>query len=216
MQPDDFPFEVTEEGVAPLQTDGPIGNGIAFRYRPSDFCLAIQYDTRILSPIRCLQYLKQQNRSNGFIAKVELDENAWQRFEDGNIRDFTIKIANPRQIANIEDAGDAVAEAFGTFGKAYDAPYVSIGFGMGHKSGFLSSTVKAVASAFARAEQNGEVDIRSLKAKVKADPDTPAEDINLIDEIFSDSMYLDYPQNDPEENYRIRNNELKKFLDDHR
>lgn len=57
---------------------------------------------------------------------------------------------------------------------------------------------------------------KAMEKKVKADQDTPAEDINLIDEIFSDSMYLDYPQNDPEENYLIRNNELKRFLDAHR
>lgn len=216
VQTTDFPYEVSNIGINALNTDGPIGDGVAFRFRPSDHTLAMQYDSRIVSPGRAVGYLKQQNPTNGFLIHTKLDGDAWQRFDDGLIRDFTLKIASPDYLENIENEADAVAQAIGAFSEAYSAPIITINFGMGHKKGFLSSAMKVIATQFSDAENRGEVDIRSLKAKVKSDEAMPAEDINLLDQVFSDSMDIAYPPNDPDQNYALRKEALKGLLNEHR
>lgn len=211
----DFPFEVQDDGVSPLNTDGSIGNGVAFRYRPRDSTLVMQYDRRIASPAKAFEYIKQQNHGAGFSINTKIDDDAWQRFENGQVRDFTVKIASPQHMPNIEDDGDPVSQALRTFSNAYDAPIITIGFGMGHRSGAINA-VKEVARSVIGWGDAGDIDVRSLKAKVKADEDEPTEDINLMDQIFSDSIEVDYPRNDPEANYEMRRAHLKRLLDAHR
>src|SRR5690606_837024 len=41
---DDFPYRVLPDGAKPLNVDDPLGSGVAFRYRPQDHILAIQYN----------------------------------------------------------------------------------------------------------------------------------------------------------------------------
>ena len=210
----DFPSQVRDTGVYPLETEGSIGNGIAFRFRPRDSTLVMQYDRQIASQSKTFEYLKQQNHAAGFLMRTKLDEKAWQRFEKGQLRDFTVKIASPHNMPNIEHEGNSVSEAFRSFSKAYDAPIITIGFGMGHRKGGINS-LKEFARSIERLGESGDIDLRSLKAKVKADEDEPAEDINLMDQIFSDSIELDYPKNDPDENYSKRKETLEGLLKAH-
>lgn len=215
VQMTDFPFEIGPDGVSPLTTEGYIGDGVAFRFRQIDHTLVMQYDARICSPGRAIGYLKQQNPRCCFLIQTKFDQDNWTKFEDGNIRDFTLKIASPDHLPNIENEALAAGQAFDELGAAYGAPFITIKFGMGQKRGYLSNAIKSIASQFRSAEERGDLDIKTLRAKVAEDEGIPPEDINLIDQIFSNSCDIDYPQNDPERNYNLRKAELQRFLNDH-
>lgn len=211
----DYPFEVLPNGVGQLPTEGPIGNSVAFRFRPADHTLAIQYDTRIVSPGRAMDYLMQCDARFAYAIKVKMDEESWRKFNEGEIRKLRIGIASPQHLGNIENEGAAVRESLRQLGDAYGAPVVTIEVGMGHRKGALDETAKAAARAIWELFQGGEADLRSLKASVKSDEGEPAEDVNLIDEILSRKLDFPSPQNDPDENYRIRSEIVRNALQDH-
>ena len=85
---------------------------------------------------------------------------------------------------------------------------------MGHGKGGINS-LKEFARSIERLGESGDLDLRSLKAKVKADEDEPAEDINVMDQIFFDSVEFDYPKNDPDGNYSKRKETLEGLLKVH-
>lgn len=210
-----FPFEVRPDGAARLPTNGPIGDGVVFRFRPADHTLAIQYDTRIVSPGRAMDYLMQFDNRGAFKITPKMDEENWRKFRESPVRKLKIGIASPDHLGNIEDEGAAVARSFQELSEAYGAPVITIEMGMGNRLGALGDATKGLARAMADLFRGGEADLRSLRAKVKPNEDMPAEDINLIDEIISDKFELELPQNDPDRSYAVRSEFLKNRLRQH-
>jgi len=215
VRDDDFPFEVNADGVGALQTEGPIGSGVAFRFRERDHTLAIQYDTRIVSPGRAMQYLKSFNVGFGFIANPKMDMENWRKFNDGNVRKLTVAVANPQNLADLEDDAAAVHDTFTGLAEAYGAPSIKIEVGMGHHRGALRGAAREAARSIWRLIGQGE-DVRSLRARVKPNDGTPAEDINLIDEVLTGRQEVQLPANDPERNYEIRRQLIRQTLEAHR
>lgn len=158
-----------------------------------------------------MSYLEQQNASNKFVASVKLDSGSWKKFEDSMVKSFSVKIAQPKNLKDIEDAGASVGSAIRSLGEAYDAQVIEIKFGMGHYKGKLSETVKTLASVF---RGKPDTEIQSLRAKIK-DGNSPAEDVDLLDEIFSHATEILYPKNDPAAHYEKRRKQLKDWLNVH-
>ncbi|MBL4829234.1 MAG: hypothetical protein JKY55_05000 [Aliivibrio sp.] len=212
---ENFPFEVKDDGVDPLATGGLIGDGVAFRYRPSDHTLAMQYDARIVSPGRAMDYLMLFDRRGTFQITPKMDVENWHKFQAGGIRKIRIGIASPDHLGEIEQQGASVVQSFRELGAAYEAPVITIEMGMGNKRGALADSAKGLARAISAMAGIGGADLRSLKATIKPDDDSPAEEINLIDEVLSDKSEIALPRNDPDQNYELRRDWLKERLRQH-
>lgn len=210
----DFPFEVGTDGVRRLPTEGPIGFGVAFRYRPGDHTLAMQYNPRVVSPGRAIDYLMQVDNRFAYKVTPKMDEENWRKFNENPIRKLRIGIASPQNLAAIEDAGSAVMSSARQLGEAYSAPVITIEMGMGTRKGSLSAAARGAAAAFAGLFNQG-ADIRSLKGWVKLREGESAEELNLIDEVLSTRAEFPSPRNDPDGNYRVRAEILKQALAAH-
>jgi hypothetical protein len=211
----DFPFEVRPDGVRSLQTEGPIGTGVAFRFRPGDHTLAMQFDTRIVSPGRVVDFFLHADTRFGFSFTPKLDEENWLKFNDSPIRKLRIGIASPQHLDALEGEGEAVGTAFRRLGEAYSGQVITIEIGMGHRRGALSAAARQAAGAIGQLMAGGQADVRSLKGWIKPAEDRPVEEINLIDEFLSDKIEFPSPKNNPDENYAVRKNLLRRILNAH-
>lgn len=208
----DFPFEVSDEGVDALQTNGPLGQGVAFRFRSSDQILLMQYNTQIVSPRRAMGYLHEHNVKSEFIIEPRLNPDNWRKFKEGDVRKLKISIASPDHFEDIENQASSVGQSFKSMGQDYGAASISIEMGMGNRRGALKEKAKDLAESLSGLFGSGEVDVRSLRASVKASEETPVEDVNLIDEVLSEKIELELPINDPDKNYQVRYNYLKRVM----
>ena len=118
-------------------------------------------------------------------------------------------------MGDIEDEGAPVGKSFKEFGEAYGAPMITVELSMGHRKGALLESAKGLATGIFNMFSEGDVDLRSLKAKVKTQDDVPTEEINLIDEVLSDRFDVDLPANDPDKNYKVRDDFIKQILAEH-
>lgn len=212
-----YPFEVRTDGVSPLPTDGPIGDGVAFRFRQSDHTLAIQYDPRIVSPGRIMDYLMQCDGRGAFKITPKVDAENWKRFKKFPLKKLQVRIASPDHLDEVEDASEAVVSSLRSLGEAYSAPVITIEMGMGGRKGALGPAAKQfAASIYDRLGGGGTgSDLRALKGWSKTAEDEPVEEINLIDEILSDKNEIELPRNDPEKSYKTRDGFLKTGLARH-
>lgn len=210
-----FPFEVRDNGVRRLRTNGPLGDGVAFRFRRADHTLAMQYDNRIVSPRRAMDYLMAFDARAAFKITPKMDSENWRKFRTNPLRKLRVAVASPDHLADIEDPAAPVVQSFRELGDAYDAPMIVLEIGMGHRQGELSEAAKGLAEAmFSRFVSHG-ADLRSLKARVESDDGGRTDEVNLIDEILSDKTELDLPRNDPERSYQIRRDFLRQRLREH-
>ncbi|MCG8445951.1 MAG: hypothetical protein MI753_09570 [Hyphomicrobiales bacterium] len=211
----DFPFEVHADGPRQLQTDGPLGTGIAFRFGTTDHTLAIQFDTRIVSPGRVLDYLMQFDRRFAFDIKPKLDIENWRKFNNTPVRKLRIGIASPEHLGDIEEEGAAVKSSIQQLSEAYDAPVITIEIGMGNRKGMLGEAVHGAARAVSDLLRGGGADVRSLRGWIKPDDGQPTEELNLIDEFLTEKLEFPSPRNDPEANYALRRQILEQSLRGH-
>jgi hypothetical protein len=211
-----FPYDVRPNGVAPLNNGNrPLGDGIAFRFRPADHTLAIQYDTKIASPGRIVDYLMQMDGRGAFKITPKVDPENWRKFQDSPVRKLKVGIASPQHLEEIEDEGAPVYRAFQDLGEAYAAPEILIQMGMGHRKGALNEAVKGLAAQIFGMFTEGDADLRSLRGTVKIDGHERSEEINLIDEVISNKYEVDLPRNDPDRSYEVRRDFLKRKLREH-
>ena len=210
-----FPFEVRDDGVRRLRTNGPLGDGVAFRFRRADHTLAMQYDTRIVSPRRAMDYLMAFDVRAAFKITPKMDSENWRKFRTNPLRKLRVAVASPDHLADIEDPAAPVVRSFQELGDAYEAPMIVLEMGMGHRQGELSESAKGLAAALFNRFVNHGADLRSLKARVESDDGGRTDEINLIDEILCDKAELDLPRNDPDRSYQTRQNLLRQRLREH-
>lgn len=215
VQSTNFPSEVRDGGVFKLGVNGQLGHGIAFRFRPKDHILAIQYDSRVLSPGRIFSYLLEVKKDAAFELTPCMNDSAWERLDKRPLKKLKIRVASPADLANVEDEGAAVGESFRALGLAYGAPSVTIEIGMGGKNGSLSDTAKTMARQVFELFANDEIDLRGMRAICETQDGERNDEINLIDEILSVKDELVLPDNDPDKSYEMRRKWLKDKMAKH-
>lgn len=180
----DLPCEVHPDGTRILSVGVPIGDGIAFRYREVDHTLAIQYDTRTLSPGRFNDYLHQIVHAGQFTFDPSLDPDALARFRAQPLRKVRVKLARPQHLPDLEDDMAPAAHAFRDLGEAYGAHVVTLEMGMGHAGGQLTDGAKQmVEGMLTMAGVNR--DVRGIYVTPDSGDGEANEDINLLDTLLS-------------------------------
>lgn len=210
----DFPCKVLPEGTRPLGIDGPIGDGIAFRFREADSRLGIQHDPRVVSPGRMFDYIAQWHRTPLFTFTPTIDDEAIVRFREQPLRKVKIKLASPRNLAAIEDAAAPAAYALRHLGEDYHAPIVTLELSMGHSKGHLAEGAKQMAEGFLHMVGEG-ADVRGIVVTPDAGEGIDNEEINLLDQLLSVKEEIPNPGNDPDAIYEACSGLVERVLAQH-
>lgn len=209
IQKTNLPSEVKGDDIIPLTTKNPLGHGVVFRYNKTKSVLGIQYDVRVASPGRFVQYIEQMIDGAAFVIEPIVRNDQWSRFNNGPSRKVTIAIASPTDLDDLQRGGAAsAASSFRAMGEAYDAPMITIELSMGQRPGMLSEATKSLVKYFRDKAISGTVDVRKLQATVK-DEDAPKDDIDLLQDILSVKQALPLEDNNPDKNFKIKTSALK-------
>lgn len=186
-----------------------LGHSIVFRLNHVMGVLGIQYDPRIVSPGRLIEYLAQFNHASFFRIDPRINQEAWRKFNDGRTRKLRVRINNPDDMGNLDGAGRAASDSFRAMGDAYDAPSVYIEMSMGHKRGFLSEAVSGLANQLSRMNFPG---VRLDKLSAVTVVDDASEEIDLIEDrvVAKDTLAID--DRDPDENWSIKRDYLCRVM----
>ena len=204
IQRTNFPSEVQDHGRRPLRVLNPLGHGVVFRYLPGTDQIGLQYDPRILSPSKLSYYLKQVIEGANFEFEPIVRVDMWDRFNQGAIRKISISISQPEHLDILDRGGAASAtRSIRDMAEAYSAPSISIELSMGHRKGGLSPSVRNLVSHFRNETIQDQVEVSSMKAKVKQEGEK-TENLDLLEDILSTKEILELLDNDPESNYRIK------------
>jgi hypothetical protein len=220
IQRTNFPSEIDGDNRIPLQTHNPLGHGIVFRYLPGSSDLGIQYEPRVLSPGRFVQYVGAMLDDAFFELQPIVRNDMWDQFRQSVVRKISIAIASPRLIQRVDRGGASTAVAsFRDMAEAYEAPKIAIEMSMGNRRGGLGESVKALVRHFRQQAVHDHADARAIaadvtkiKARIKADGDEPVEDIDLLDDILSVREHLELLGNDPDANYGIKLEALREAM----
>lgn len=204
IQRTNFPSEVDANGRRPLSTRSPLGHGVVFRYLPGTSQIGLQYDPRTLSPSKISYYVGQMIDGADFEFTPIVREDIWEKFNQGDVRKISIGIANPTHLGVVERGGaQSIAQSFRDMGEAYEAPKINIELSMGNRKGALAERVRGMVRHFRTQAVQDQVDISSMKAKIKQQGER-AEDLDLLQDILSVKDNLELSDNDPERNYQVK------------
>lgn len=193
IQNENLPAEVQVDELIELDVD-ELGYGAAFIYDPDLSILAIQYDPRLVAPSKLGEYLKAHDPQNEFYFRPILGEDGWGSFMEGDVTRFKVKIATPGDY----DLGlnHEVTGSMGTIAAAFEAPYITLELGVGHKKSILHTDIKELARRILDTQA-----VQTMKAKTVGSLD----EIDLMEQLLHDRDSIDIPK-DPLESYRARSN----------
>lgn len=214
VQNTNMPSEVLANGRQPLTTLNPLGHGITFRFNSQTSVLCIQYDPRIASPGKLLDYVAICFDGAVYDIKPMIKPEAWEKFNKSDVTRISIKVAQPDALGNVAAAHNAAIQGFRDMAAAYDAPSVKVEMSMGHHKGYLNTKVKGLAkvlaTALAQGKEEGGATLESLRAVTYVDD---ARDvIDLIEDRLKAKEELQLDDRDPEKNYKIKKAYIKKVM----
>lgn len=201
-QTSNMPGRMEADGTHDLPFSEPIGHGVAFRYRKSDGLLGIQYDSRILSPSRVLQYLYAHNTHAEWHIEPRLRHDAIARFDALPIRKLEVAVAGAPSAADADDATGSVWSSIARMKDNYEADTVRVTISRGQRGGHLLDGIKNFAHEAINRINTGEV--RALKAVVETGEGIPNEEIDLMGELFDVKEALSFPDRDFAKFYQLR------------
>lgn len=206
------PGRMLPAGTDALPFREPLGHGVAFRYRTQDGILAIQFDSKILSPARVVDYLYAHDPNAEFQLLPRMRADAWQKFNDLPLRKLTVAIAGHPNPAQLDNDTNAVWANVNDMKDAYGAETVRIELGMGHCHGALRAAAKAFAREAFRRWENGEDDIRTLKGVMDTGQGVPNDEIDLMGALLDVKEVLSFQEDDWRRFYDLRRELLSSRL----
>ena len=207
-----LPAEISAGRRSALQAER-LGHSIVFRLNHKIGALGIQYDTRVISPGRILDYLASFNSAAIYRIDPRINQDAWQKFNSGQVRKFKVRIHNPDDMGSLSGAGSSASAAFKAMGEAYDAPSVYVELSMGHRRGFLSGAINGLAAQLAAMNFPG-VNLDKMSAVVIENDET--HEFDLIEDRLVSKDTLSIDDRDPDKNWEIKKaflcREMKKLI----
>jgi hypothetical protein len=173
----------------------------------------MQYDPRIVSPGRFMDYLSQVHHAAQYVLEPTIDADALRRFQRQPLRKAKVRLARPQQLAAVEPDMEAASAAFQMLGNAYQAPVVTLTLSMERNEGELAAGAKDMVAGFLRMAGQGNSDIRGITVMPEAGEGTDNEEINLLDSLLSLKADLPLPHNDPDGSYAMRADHLARALE---
>lgn len=207
------PGRMRDGGTENLPFEEPIGHGIAFRYRPADGLLAIEFNPLVLSPSRVMEYIYAWNARAEYALMPRMREDVWEQFDQRPLRKLTLQVAGHPNVVGADDPNNATWANIGDIRDRYEAHSIKIEIGMGHRGGSLTASAKnLIRDAFTR-HTDGTDDIRTLKATLDNGEGQPNDEVNLIAELLDVREELSFPGDDWAKFYELRRDLLRTKLD---
>ncbi|MER9184777.1 hypothetical protein [Mesorhizobium sp. M0633] len=203
-----LPSEIDAGDRKPLEAER-LGHSVVFRFNHQMGILGVQYDPRIISPGRILEYLSAFNAAAIYAMQPRINQEAWDRFNAGETRKLSIRIANPDDMGVFAGGGQAASDSFRAMGEAYGAPLVTVEISMGHHSGFLSNAVRGLASQLAAMNFPG---VRLDRLTAKTVVNDASEEIDLIEDRVVSRETLEIHDRDPEVNWNVKKNYINATM----
>jgi len=191
-QKTNFPHEVTDEGPKPLSTNNNLGHGVAFSYDPSNSCLALQFDTRIVSPSRFIAYLSDFG-AKGLWHDAILRRGIIGRLGDFQAKKISVGIASPTNFSGLGD--ETIESSVNELGRAYGGANLQIVISA-ERGGFLNDTVLPMVG-----ELLGNEHLRTLKIKTDRPSGHEDHELNLINEVMKVDRELDLDDRNPDDRF---------------
>lgn len=204
-QKTNFPAELKKGKRGALAAEG-LGHSVVFRYNFKKGILGIQYDPKIISPGRLLQYVATFNSNAIYSIAPKIDTKNWAKFAQGQTRKLSIRIANPESMADLKGKENRAAGAgIKAMADAYDAPSIAIEISMGHHKGFLANSISSFAKQLANMSVPG---FRLDRLSAVTVVNDASEEIDLIEERLTATDDLDIHDRDPVTNYKVKRDYL--------
>lgn len=203
------PGRMRVDGTENLSFDDPIGHGIAFRYRPADGLLAIEYNPFILSPSRVFDYIAEFDARAEYDVTPRVRDDVWAEFDARPLRKMIVGIAGHPAIADLDDPDAATWNNMSNMQAAYGAHTVRIEIGMGHSRGELLESAKNFLRRAVGRHEDGAGEIRTVRGVLQSGEGVPSEEIDLIGELLNVKADLSFPENNFAQFYILRRNLLK-------
>lgn len=214
VRADDHPSEVHPHGTVQLNVTGPIGEGVAFKFRERDHVLAIQYDNRIVAPSRFFEYVMQMAQPAQFEADAKADARALAHFRRHPMKKVKIRLAQPQDLAGVEAPMQSAARAFRGLARDYAAPMITLELGVGHEDGALGADAKRMVEGFVR-RSGIDPNVKSVKITPDNGAGIENAEINLLDALLSFRTTIPNLPNDPAANYAARQRVVSRALANH-
>ncbi|MFH1795379.1 MAG: hypothetical protein ABIK36_12255 [Pseudomonadota bacterium] len=195
-----LPSEIDSDDRKALEVDR-LGHSVVFRLNWQTGVLGVQFDTRVVSPGKILEYLSAFNTAAIYSIAPKIDAQNWAKFNSGSTRKLTFKVANPDDMGDLDGSAKAASDSFKAMADAYDAPAIQIEISMGHKSGFLSTAVTGLAQQLASMAFPG-AQLEKLTAKTVVNDEMQV--IDLIEELVVAKDALEIHDRDPEVNWNVK------------
>jgi len=208
-QKTNFPHEVTPQGPRPLSTKNNLGHGISFVYDTEASALAIQFDTRTVSPNKLINYLHEFGGNSLWIEAI-LRKGVLGKFEKLPTKKVEIRVASPKTFSALdgEDMGTFINGVADTYGGASIA--VTISAGRGEK--FLKKEVKSMIKKLLKNPE----DLRGLKVTTDRPKDDEDHALNLIKDLLSNHRDLKIDDRNPEKRFKTCSAFVKESYTKHR
>lgn len=212
VQNTNMPSEVLEDGRCPLSTPNPLGHGITFRFNSETSVLCIQYDPRIVSPGKLLDYMAACFNDAVYDIKPMLKPEAWKKFNKSEVKQIAIKIADPIDLGSVDPEHSAARDGFRAMGEVYESPNVKIELSMGHHKGYLSEKVKGLAKSLVHSMESKSDGSSLVTLRAVTYIDDARDDIDLIEDRLKVKEILPLDDRDPQKNYKIKKIYIKKIM----
>lgn len=199
-------------GTGNLPFAEPLGHGIAFRYRPANGLLAVQFDSKILSPSKMVEYLYQHEPRAEYLLTPRLREDAWERFEELPLRSLEVSVAGHPNAHDLENETNPVWRNVATIKEAYGADTVRFQISMGHRDGSLLENAKDILREALRRHEAGEDDIRKIRGVLDTGDGVPNDEIDLLGTLFDVKEELHFDGDDFPAFYRLRHDLLRNKI----
>lgn len=203
------PGRMLPDGTGNLPFHEPLGHGIAFRYRFRDGLLAVQFDPKILSPSKIMEYLYQQEPRAEYNLRPIMRKDAWERFEALPLRKLEVAIAGHPNPHDLENNDQPVWRNAAMIKDAYGADTVRFQISMGHRRGALADAAKDILREAFRRHLNGEDDIRAIKGVMETGDGLPNDEIDLMGALFDVKEDLHFDGDDFPRFYSLRRDLLR-------
>ena len=210
IQSTNLPSQIHAGRRTPLTDVDRLGHSVVFRYNKKTSVLGIQYDKRVLPPYRFFQYVQSFEAGTKYDYAPVVREDMWERFEAKDPRTLELTVADPRTLAQAAREELPVLDAMAAMGRAYNAPTITVRLSMGHHRGQLGDNITAAARRLLRMRASGAIDLQKLKARCS--DEEGADDINLLDEMLEHKEELELHNKDPDVNYAVKLNYVKRCM----
>lgn len=198
------PGRMLPGGTGNLPFGEPLGHGIAFRFRVRDGLLAVQFDSKILSPGKIMDYLYQHDPRAEYRLAPRLREDAWERFAALPLRKLEVSVAGHANANDLDNEAEPVWRNVSLIKQAYGADTVRFQISMGHRDGSLLDNAKGVLREAFRRHENNEDDIRAIKGVLDTGEGVPNDEIDLLGTLFDVKEELSFDGDDFPRFYTLR------------